>query len=109
MRYTRADTINTPSIPAKERIAYKLPSITKSFLSMLATFDEGGKARFMKKGIHVTCKGKLILKVKRDSNTGLWLVPMWLSSNLNNFLGIVPRLRENIEAAVIEANSIKKN
>ena len=83
MRSTHVGTLMTPSLLAKARISYMLPTITKSLLSVSAICDEGVEVIFMNKEVRIICKGNLILKEKRDSNTGLWLVPIGSLSNPN--------------------------
>ena len=60
MKATHDGTLNMPSFPTKEIIAFTFPSITKSLLSILAMCNEGVDARFMEKEVHVTCKGSII-------------------------------------------------
>ena len=75
MKATCVGTLNIDSLPIKARIARMFPAINKSLLSILATFDEGGEVRFIKKEFYITCKGSIVLKGKRDYETGLWSVP----------------------------------
>ena len=65
MKTTRLGTRNMPLISTKARIARALLTITKSLLSMSAMHHEGDEAKFMKKEVHVTFKGVIILKEKR--------------------------------------------
>ena len=48
---------------------------------MSAICDEGDEMRFMKKEVQITYKSTLILRGKRDSNTGIYLVPNGSSLN----------------------------
>ena len=59
-------TLKIPSLLTKARIAYALPTITKSLLSTSSTWNKGGEERFMEKEVYTSHKGIIILKVKRE-------------------------------------------
>ena len=108
MKATHTGTLSTPSLPSKERICHTFPAINKSLFSESVTCDEGGEARLMKEEVHVAHNDSFILKVKRDTATCSWIVPMWSPENSHNFIRAVTKHSENISLAVVEVASTNK-
>ena len=63
MKATHVGTLRMPSLLIKARIDCMFSTITKSLASTSAACDERGESIFMKK-IHITYKGRIILKRK---------------------------------------------
>ena len=105
---THKGNLQLPNLPASSTIAYKFPNIQKSLLSMCDICDKGGTAVFSKNDMHAILDGQVILRGKRDSATGLWLVKITSTKPTSNPIAQPLSPTTEVAAAVLEATNTKR-